>query len=116
MAQEAVELITLKEAIQKSYTMKKDTFIWRTKEDVFNTVLAEDYAFNSIGVMWGRYNLSYTCYIAIDCIPYSSENETFFIGTNRNNGHFYNLIELRKAHPKLFNVKGEFRALVTLLS
>ena len=116
MAQTTEELITLEEAIQKSYTMKKDTFIWRTKEDIFNCVLAEEYAFNSIGVMWGRYNLSYTCYIAIDPIPYSSENETFFIGSNRDNGYFYNLNALRKAHPRLFNVKGEFRALVTLRS
>lgn len=112
MAQE--ELITLEEAIRKSYSTKKNTFIWTTKEDIFGSVFSEEYAFNSIGVMWGRHTYAYTCYIAVDNVPYTPENDTFFVGTNHNNGHFDSLEQLRKAHPRLFSVKGEFKALLTL--
>ena len=112
MAEVTKELITLEEAIRKSHSMKKNTFIWTTKEDIFGCVFSENYAFNSIGVMWGR--RAYTCYVTVDKLPYTPENNTFFIGTNYNNGHFDSLKELRKAHPGLFNVKGEFKALLTL--
>jgi len=114
MAQASAELITLGEAIKKSYSMKKNTFIWTTKEDIFGCVFTEEYAFNSIGVMWGKRTHAYNCYIVVDNVPLSPDNNTFFIGTNYNNGHFASLEELRKAHPKLFNVKGEFKALLTL--
>lgn len=114
MAQKAVDFITLEEAIRKSHSMKKNTFIWKTKEDIFGCAFSAEYAFNSIGVMWGRRTYAYTCYVTVDNLPYHAENDTFFIGTNYNNGHFDSLEELRKAHPKLFNVKGEFKALLTL--
>jgi len=114
MAQATEELFTLEEAIQKSHSMKKNTFIWRTKEDIFSCIFSEGYAFNSIGVMWGRHTYAYTCYVAVDIVPYTPDNDTFFIGTNHNNGHFASLEELRKAHPRLFEVKGEFKALLTL--
>jgi len=114
MAQETLELITLEEAINKSYFTKKNTFIWTTKEDIFGCVFSEEYAFNSIGVMWSRYTYAYTCYVAVDNLFHSPDNDTFVVGTNRNNGYFANLEELRKAHPRLFNVKGEFKALLTL--
>ena len=114
MAEKAVELITLEEAILKSHSMKKNTFIWRTKEDIFGCVLSEEYGFNCIGVMWGRRTYAYNCYVAVDSLPYSADNDTFFVGTNHNNGYFVSLQELRKAHPRLFNVKGEFKTLLTL--
>ena len=114
MAQVEKELITLEEAIQKSHSMKKNTFIWRTKKDVFGCVFSEEYSFNSIEVMWGRHTYAYTCCIAVDSIPYTADNDTFFIGTNHNNGHFDSLKKLREAHPRLFEVKGEFTPLLTL--
>lgn len=114
MAKTTEELITLEEAIQKSHTMKKNTFIWRTEENIFDSAFSKEYAFNSIGVMWGRHTYAYTCYVAVDNVPYTGDNDTFMVGTNYNNGYFASLKELRQAHPHLFEVKGEFKALLTL--
>ena len=114
MEQVKRELITLEEAIRKSQTMKKNTFIWKTKENIFDCVCSEEYAFNSICVMWGRHTYAYSCYITVDKLPYQTDNDTFVVGTNQNNGYFESLEELRKRHPRLFYVKGEFIPLLTL--
>ena len=108
------ELVTLEEAIRKSHTMKKNTFIWRTKEDIFKCTFSEEYAFNSICVMWGRHTYAYTCYITVDILPYDTDNDTLAIGANQNNGYFAGLEELRKHYPQLFNIKGEFIPILTL--
>ena len=110
MAPEA-DLITLDEAIRKSNSMKKNTFIWITKEDIFDSVFSAEYSFNSIGVMWGRRTYAYTCYIAVNNVPSSPDASPFMIGTNLNNGYFPDLKTLRQAHPQLFEARGEFKAL-----
>ena len=109
-----VDMITLDEAILKSNSMKKNTFIWITKEDIFGSMFSEEYAFNSIGVMWGRRTYAYTCYMAVNNVPSTPDTVPFMIGTNLNNGYFPSLEILRQAHPKLFEVTGEFKALLTL--
>ena len=109
-----VETITLDEAVRKSNSMKKNTFIWITKEDIFGSVFSDEYSFNSIVVMWVRHTYAYTCYMAVDNVPSSPDASPFMIGTNHNNGYFPDLKTLRQAHPRLFEAKGEFKALQLL--
>ena len=112
-----IENITLEEAIRKSHSMmkEKNTFIWKTKENIFDYAdFSEGFAFNSICVMWGKHTYAFTCYVTVDTVPHTADNDTFIIGTNKNNGYFASLEELRRAYPKLFEVKGEFKAILTL--
>lgn len=108
--------ITLEEATKSSYTKESNTFFWRTKENIFGDAhFSEGFDFNSLCVMWGRHTYAYTCYMQVNQVLSTNNVNTIMVGINKNNGYFASLEELRKAYPKLFEVKGEFTGLLVTL-
>ena len=104
--------VTLDEAIQKSQTMNNTSYLWIIEENVIELEVPEHHRFSNIGVVWHNFTQTLT---AAASLPSTKKGVLDLMAILKEDGGrtFSNFEELRATHPKLFEVKGDFRILQT---
>lgn len=100
------ESITLKDAVRKSKSINATSYFWITEVNVLNLEIPEDQTFGSIGVVWNNFTETCTAHVNFLLSKYG-----VIVGLRNDDKLFSSLEELRDAHPKLFEVPGEFSIL-----